>query len=127
LDTTQNGMDINDTIVGSKILHLTLNKQWFDLMIEGHKKQEFRDSSKWIETRLFHPDGRRKQYDYIKFTNGYGSKHAWFITEFKGFTKTEFSVFKEYNSGVKLLVHPNTYCILLGKIVKFGNYEKKEI
>jgi hypothetical protein len=127
MDTTQNGMEINDTIFGAKILHLTLNKQWFDLMIEGHKKQEFRDPSKWIESRLFNKDCSRKQYDYVKFTNGYGQKHAWFIAEFRGFTKTEFTVLKEYIGGVKLLVHPNTYCILLGKIVKFGNYEKKKI
>jgi hypothetical protein len=68
-----------------KTLHLTLHKAAFDVMVTGEKKLEFRTPSKWINSRLFNKDGTKKHYDYIKFTNGYGSDKPYFVCEFKGF------------------------------------------
>ncbi len=33
-------------------LHLTLKKVWFDLMVSGIKKIEYRKPSNWIQQRL---------------------------------------------------------------------------
>lgn len=53
-----------------KILHLTLTKKWFD-RVGFDKWEEYRDSGKWILSRLYHPNGIPKTYDIIKFRNGY--------------------------------------------------------
>ena len=53
-----------------RILHLSLHHMAFEVMVTGEKELEFRKKSKWIEARLFNKDGSRKQYDFIKFTNG---------------------------------------------------------
>ena len=63
-----------------QILHLTLKKHWFDLMLSGEKKQEFRKPSEWIRTRLV-----GKDYDLIKFVNGYGSDKPYFVCECLGY------------------------------------------
>ena len=62
-----------------RVLHLTLKKEWFDLMISGKKRVEYRKPSKWIISRL------EKEYDVIRFTNGYGSDKPYFVCEYKGF------------------------------------------
>ena len=58
----------------SNTLKLTLKKEWFLLMLSGKKKQEYRKPSRWIESRI-----ADKSYQFIKFTNGYGSDKPYFI------------------------------------------------
>jgi len=72
-----------------RILHLTLKKIWFDDIITGVKKEEYREIKKhwcsrlvisefaWdISKLLIHlnacPNGFFKKYDMVRFTNGYG-------------------------------------------------------
>jgi len=50
----------------STILHLTLRRKWFDKIALGRKKQEFRDSKPYWDSRLC---GRC--YEEIWFRNGY--------------------------------------------------------
>lgn len=50
-----------------RILHLTLKKQWFDMIASGEKKEEYREIKPYWETRLF----GKKEYDAIEFRNGY--------------------------------------------------------
>jgi hypothetical protein len=49
-----------------KILHLTLKKQWFDMIASGEKTEEYREIKPYWTTRL-----HNKKYDAIKFRNGY--------------------------------------------------------
>ena len=42
-----------------KILHLTLKKQWFEKILSGEKKEEFREIKEYWNKRL------NKEYDYI--------------------------------------------------------------
>ena len=49
-----------------KILHLTLKKKWFDLILSGEKQEEYREIKPYWKTRLV---GRK--YDIIRFRNGY--------------------------------------------------------
>lgn len=55
-----------------KALHLTLKKKWFDLILSGDKKIEYRDYKPYWTTRL-----ENKEYDYIHFVNGYGKDRPW--------------------------------------------------
>jgi hypothetical protein len=52
------------------ILHLTLKKQWFDMIASGQKKEEYREIKPYWDARL-----RAKEYTHILFRNGY-SKNA---------------------------------------------------
>ena len=61
-----------------KILHLTLKKKWFDMILSGVKKEEYRECKPYWNIRL-----SKKKYTHIKFTNGYGSDKPAFIIELK--------------------------------------------
>lgn len=49
----------------AKTLHLNLHKKWFDMILSGEKKEEYRDFSSYWEKRLSSND-----YDTITFSNG---------------------------------------------------------
>lgn len=68
-------------------LHLTLKKKWFDMILTGIKKEEYREIKPYWEKRLFEKFNNEFQnrslisddgfigYDRILFKNGY-SKNA---------------------------------------------------
>ena len=96
-------------------LHLTLKKVWFDLMVSGVKRFEYRKPSDWIATRL------AKDYDVIKFVNGYGNDKPYFVCEYNGYeisSSLHHIVFLD-NSTVE--VEQGDYIIHLGKILETGN------
>ena len=64
----------------NKILHLTLKKKWFDMILSGEKKEEYRDVKQYWIDRL----KLSKQYDVIKFKNGYSKNARQMVVEFKG-------------------------------------------
>lgn len=49
-----------------KVLHLTLKKRWFDMIVSGEKKEEYREIKPYWQKRLL-----SKSYDVVKFRNGY--------------------------------------------------------
>ena len=49
-----------------RILHLTLKKQWFDMIASGKKREEYREMKPYWHKRLM-----GKTYDAIHFRNGY--------------------------------------------------------
>lgn len=51
-----------------KVLHLTLEKKWFDMIASGVKKEEYRQIKPYWQKRL-----NGKSFDAVKFTNGYGA------------------------------------------------------
>ena len=87
-------------------------------MISGKKKIEYRKSSKWIITRL------KKDYDVIKFTNGYGSDKPYFICEYKGFEISQQSETISIENS-KIEVEEGAYMIKLGKIIEKGHIKKQ--
>ena len=48
-----------------KILHLTLEKKWFDMILSGVKTEEYRKIKPYWDNRL------NKSYDVVRFRNGY--------------------------------------------------------
>ena len=101
-----------------KLLHLTLKREWFNLMINGTKKIEFRKPSDWIKQRLI-----GKNYDYIRFVNGYGSDKPYFISEYKGYEVSKKTHQIDFSSGQMVKVTKGDYMIHLGKIIqKYSKY-----
>jgi hypothetical protein len=68
-------------------LHLNLKKQWFDMILSGEKKEEYRDLSTYWETRLinfiFDQVTEFKKFDTITFSNGYAKDRPQFIIKLK--------------------------------------------
>ena len=56
-------------------LHLTLKKKWFDMILSGQKKYEYRELKPYWRKRFVidgtHPPVCVTKYDYVLFSNGY--------------------------------------------------------
>jgi hypothetical protein len=70
-------------------LHLTLKKRWFDEILAGTKKIEYREIKPYWTKRLFEDDGRAKEFDVISFRNGYNKDCREMCVEFLGVRKGE--------------------------------------
>lgn len=105
-----------------KILHLTLKKKWFDMIASGEKKEEYRELKDYWYTRLYHWEHRErnsyashrvytdaKQFDIVRFKNGYASDAATMDIEFLG---THVGIGKQEWGAP-----PESFVIKLGKII----------
>jgi hypothetical protein len=103
-------------------LNLTLKKQWFDLMVTGEKKHEFREATNWLYSRMFNAAGHEKKYKLVKFTNGYSTNSRAFICEYKSIEAAEdsYTYFDlSYSDGSKIKGSvENIYIITLGEILE---------
>lgn len=61
-----------------KTLHLTLKKEWFDMILSGEKKEEYREIKEYWSKRLM-----VRNYDVIHFRNGYSKNARWMTVEMK--------------------------------------------
>lgn len=93
------------------ILELTVTKQWYEMISSGIKKEEYREIKRYWLNRLFEPLAKKykylpdfaigpsldstkystipvytkaRQFDAIRFTNGYGGNRPSFLIECKG-------------------------------------------
>ena len=85
-----------------KILHLNLYRKYFDAIVNGTKTIEYRDKTDYWKKRI---EGR--EYDIIKFRNGYAKDAPTMLVEYNGYDITD------------------RYEIKLGKITEV-NYNGKE-
>ena len=99
-----------------KILHLSLKKEPFEVMVTGEKKHEFRKNSRWINSRLY-----GKSYDVVKFVNGYGSDKPYFIAEYLGYDRVKYIHQHYYSNGLVVTCFNGDFVINLGKIIEKGN------
>lgn len=99
-----------------RILHLTLKKLPFDVMITGEKRIEYRGSSKWMLSRL-----EDKDYELIKFVNGYGNDKPYFFSKYEGWEIEMFDNVINYSNGLIVESNKGTIKIKLGKIIEKGN------
>lgn len=97
-----------------KILHLTLKKQWFDMIAEGRKTEEYREIKTYWSDRL----KLGFNYDAIQFRNGYKTDAPKMLIESKG-------IFTGH--GVLMWGASKEPCFILklGKILKIENYKVK--
>lgn len=61
--------------MSEKVLHLTLEKKWFDMIRSGEKHQEYREIKPCWTKRIF------KGQTHILFVNGYGADKPRFKIE----------------------------------------------
>lgn len=104
----------------SKILHLTLKKKWFDLILSGEKKFEYREIKPYWEKRLFNPASSLiknhsglRHYDFIRFRNGYRKDSPTMDVEYLALS------IKEFNGR-------NHYALHLGKVLSSQNTGKEK-
>jgi len=101
----------------SRTLILTLSAAPFEVMHTGEKRHEYRKPSEWMRSRLYNKDGTRKEYDYVKFVNGYGAHRPTFTCKYKDFYVVRFSHSIEYSNGLIVEVEADDIVIHLGMIV----------
>jgi hypothetical protein len=85
---------------GQSILHLTLEREWFDDIAKGVKNEEYRDRKDYWKTRL-----ERRSYDIVRFRNGYATDAPEMDVEFLGVDKRK-----------------DCYAIRLGKILRIERW-----
>jgi hypothetical protein len=91
-------MSVSDT---RSILHLTIEREWFDDIVRGDKNEEYRDLKDYWKTRL---EGRK--YDIVRFRNGYATDAPEMDVEFLGVDKRS-----------------DYYAIRLGKILSLKRWQ----
>jgi hypothetical protein len=99
----------------TKILYLTLKKPQFQVTFSREKQIEYRKNGDWIKSRLL-----KKDYGFVKFTNGYGLNKPYFICEFLGWEYSKAGIHK-YSNGLKVFVNEGDIAIKLGNIIDSGN------
>jgi hypothetical protein len=62
-----------------RVLHLTLKRQWFDMIASGVKREEYREIKPYWNKRLL--AGR---YDVVHFRNGYNPDSPLMVVELVG-------------------------------------------
>jgi len=99
-----------------KVLHLSLKGKPFEVMIIGEKRSEFRGYTAYWRKRLLHPDETPKTWDYIEFTNGYGSARPKFRTPHIG-TDIWHEFRHTYSNGFSVDLQNNKTIVLhLGRV-----------
>ena len=90
-----------------KILHLTLKKKWFNLIVSGEKTVEYREFKPYWEKRLLDAFGNIKKFEEIYFKNGYARDAP--------FMRVELGTIQIMPvNGIKC------FCIILGKILELS-------
>ena len=88
----------------TRILHLTLHREFFAAIAAKKKRIEYRAQSAHWKQRL---EGRK--YDVIQFRNGYATKAPEMLVEFRGL--------RRYGTGRRAY-----YAIQLGRILKLRRW-----
>ena len=94
-------------------LHLTIKKQWFDMILSGMKTEEYREIKPYYNLRLI-----GKEYDTVVFRNGYASNAPQFTIELKSITQS--------TGKPEWGAEPNKkyFVLYLGKIINIKNINK---
>lgn len=87
-----------------KILHMTLKKKWFEMILSGVKTEEYREIKSYWDARL------SKSYDIIRFKNGYNKNSPVFDIKLIGIKKG--IGLKEWGGGLGVV-----YILELGEIL----------
>lgn len=106
-------------------LWLTVEKKWFDQILSGEKKIEYREIKRYWVKRLTNQnddgsvngDSFYKKFRFVRFQNGYAKNSRWVIAEFKGIYMTEIE-HEHFPEPV------GVFAIRLGEIVKSSNILK---
>lgn len=107
-----------ENIDPSLILKLTVTKKWFNMILSGEKREEYRlIKPHWISRFLEKKTQGFRNYQYIQFTNGYGDHRPHFICKCEGISKGLGRI--EWGAPFKKRV----FILNLGEIVSQKNIE----
>ena len=106
-------------------LHLNLHSKWFDMILSGIKKEEYREVKRFWICRLLanieyltdlegvqNVGARFKHYDFVEFKNGYSKTSPMMIVECKGISVGKSR--PEWSEGFA----DDCFVISLGNVVK---------
>lgn len=93
-----------------KILHLTIKKEWFDMIAADIKKEEYREIKQYWWNRM-HDGAHMRQFDIVQFKNGYSKDAPTLQAEWKGISIGEPK--PEWSGGMT----GNHFIIHLGKVL----------
>ncbi len=105
-------------------LFLSLGEEPFDVMVTGEKTEEFRKPSNWIKSRLFDKNGEPRDYNHVKFVNGYGHDKPQFLVDFKGFRVSQVKQTIKFSNGLLVEVEKGDFIIELGAVFYKLNIKK---
>ncbi len=94
-------------------LRLTLKKQWYDMILSGEKKEEYREIKPYWDKR-FTPE-KMADVDRILFVNGYASDAPRFTIEFLGIRVGKPNPKWSYG---QLGLEKDFYILSLGNVIK---------
>jgi len=89
-----------------KVLHLTLEREWFDQIAKGIKRNEYREYKPYWKRRL---EGRT--FDHILFRNGYAADAPEMLVEYRGLRRDE---------------KRGRYVIRLGRVLKTKRWRSRD-
>jgi hypothetical protein len=103
-----------------KILHLNVKRKWFDMIDSGEKKEEYRAMKPYWQARLV-KDGywhsqAVKDFDIIRFKNGYGKNARMMDVEFLGGYPADHG--RREWGGYEEIRYCRIFVLRLGKIKK---------
>lgn len=67
-----------------KTLHLNLTRKWFDMILSGEKRHEYREITDYWKERLMVAGPFpycRQDFDTVTFSNGYSKNRAQFVVK----------------------------------------------
>ena len=96
-----------------KIVSMPIKKEWFDKILSGEKKEEYRKIGDYWRKRLLFD-----KVDAIKLINGYGRDKPFIIVELEDIIIGEGK--KEWGA-----IPGECYILKLGKIIKSKNLRKE--
>ena|SRR5680860_1243892 len=100
-----------------KTLHLVLKKKWFDMILSGEKKEEYRTLSQYwnlrlgMDDRIEYPETTHN-FDTITFSHGYAKDRPQFVIELERIEIKEGNTNWGAEPGTKYFV------LKLGKIIE---------
>ena len=97
------GDEMLELMEEEEVLHLNLYRKYFDAIANGTKTIEYRDKTDYWKRRI---EGR--EYDIIKFRNGYATDAPTMLVEYNGYDITD------------------RYEIKLGKILGVDKWQKQK-
>ena len=97
------------------ILHLTLKKNWFDLIASGKKVFEYREFKPYWEKRIDF-----KHYYEVHFKNGYATDAPFMRVIYQHYTVIEGN--GQVMENGELLEAPKYFRLELGKVLEIKNH-----
>lgn len=94
----------------NSILHLTIKKKWFDLILSGKKIEEYREVKPYWISRLISQE-QFKQFDEVHFRNGYQKDSPFMKIECKGIKKKHWQGKEVFAIQLGQIIETCTYII----------------